>query len=452
MSRLFPVGLLAVCLVFGMWSPVTLFGVFDGMSIARADDDADDDDDDDDRRIRPGVRAVRPAQTIRPPSRPRPSVQPKPPPKPRPKPQPQPVASHSGRKPATFEPRDILAINAGPAQLDRAKVLGFTISQTVSLPGLALEITRLRTPAKTNPPQALRILQQRIPDGWFALNHIYRTNAGPCENGRCYGSVLIGWQVSERCGSGLRLGMVDTAADKNHAALNGRTVVTRSFAEDGRPSSTAHGTAVAALLVGAASGGFPGLLPAAELYAADTFIGSDPAKTRTNVLLLAQGFNWLLEQQVSVINISLTGPDNKLLQEAIKRLHQRKLVLVAAAGNGGPSAPPAFPAAYPEAIAVTAVDSLLRPYHSANRGEYVTVAAPGVRIWTPGPQGGQYRDGTSFAAPYGTAVAALLRHQQPGLNPATLFEQMRNSARDLGAPGKDPVFGWGLLQSPGRCE
>jgi hypothetical protein len=49
-------------------------------------------------------------------------------------------------------------------------------------------------------------------------------------------------------------------------------------------------------------------------------------------------------------------------------------------------------------------------------------------------------------------VAALLRQRQPGLNPAALIEQLRNSARDLGAPGKDPVFGWGLLQSPGRCE
>jgi subtilisin family serine protease len=174
---------------------------------------------------------------------------------------------------------------------------------------------------------------------------------------------------------------------------------------------------------------------------------------RTNALLLGKGLDWLLEKQASVVNVSLAGPDNKLLHEVIQRLSARNVVVVAAAGNGGPSAPPAFPAAYPEAIAVTAVDNLLRPYRLANRGEYVTVAAPGVRIWTPGPRGGgQYSDGTSFAAPYGAAVAALLRHQQPSLNPAALSERLRNGARDLGAPGKDPVFGWGLLQSPGRCE
>jgi subtilisin family serine protease len=208
---------------------------------------------------------------------------------------------------------------------------------------------------------------------------------------------------------------------------------------------------VAALLVGSGAGEFPGLLPKAELYAADTFIGTG-SNLRTNALLLGKGLDWLLEQQASVVNVSLTGPDNRLLHEVIKRLSARNIVVIAAAGNGGPGAPPAFPAAYPEAIAVTAVDQLLRPYRLANRGEYLTLAAPGVRIWTPGPRGGQYSDGTSFAAPYVTAVAALLRNQQPDLNPAALIDRLRNSARDLGSPGKDPVFGWGLVQSPGRCE
>jgi subtilisin family serine protease len=352
-----------------------------------------------------------------------------------------------------FEPREILALNATQVVLNRARSLGFTISHTVSLNQLNLRITRLRTPANQSPPQALRLLQRRIPNGDFALNHVYRIAAEPCPDHRCYGSDLIGWdRASGSCGRGIKLGMVDTAVNGQAPALAGRRVEIRSFADDGRPSSPTHGTAVAALLVGATTSEFPGLLPEAELYAADTFIGTG-GNLRTNALLLGRGLDWLLEQQAAVVNVSLTGPDNRLLHKVIKRLSARNVAVVAAAGNGGPSAPPAFPAAYPEAIAVTAVDNLLRPYRSANRGEYVTVAAPGVRIWTPGPGGGgQYRDGTSFAAPYGTAVAALLRQRQPGLNPATLVEQMRNGARDLGAPGKDPVFGWGLLQSPGRCE
>ncbi len=351
-----------------------------------------------------------------------------------------------------FEPREILAINATQAVLNRARSLGFTVGHTETLRQLDLRITRLRTPANQSPPQSLRLLQRRIPNGDFVLNHVYRIAAEPCAENRCYGSDLIGWdQAAGNCGRGARLGMVDTAVNGNTPALAGQQVATRSFADDGRASSPTHGTAVAALLVGSAASEFPGLLPQAELHAADTFIGTG-ANSRTNALLLGKGLDWLLEKQVSVVNVSLTGPDNQLLREVIKRLSARNVVVVAAAGNGGPGAPPAFPAAYPEAIAVTAVDQLLRPYRLANRGDYLTLAAPGVRIWTPGPRGGQYSDGTSFAAPYVTAVAALLRNQQPGLNPIALVDRLRNSARDLGSPGKDPVFGWGLVQSPERCE
>ncbi|MFO7641943.1 MAG: S8 family serine peptidase, partial [Candidatus Competibacteraceae bacterium] len=312
-------------------------------------------------------------------------------------------------------------------------------------------VTRLRVPAGVSAPQARRNLARRIPEGYFVLNHIYRV-AAACPEDRCYGSSLIGWEASGRCGRGIKLGMVDTAVNKRNPALSGRRVTTRSFAEDGRASSPTHGTAVAALLVGAPSSGFPGLLPNAELYAADTFIGTSPETLRTNVLLLSQGLDWLLEQQVAVVNVSLTGPANRLLRVAVGRLNQQKIPLIAAAGNGGPGARPAFPAAYPETVSVTAVDQLLRPYRLANRGDYLTVAAPGVRIWTPGPRGGQYSDGTSFATPHVTAVAALLRHRQPGLDHAGLAAKLQTNARDLGAPGKDPVFGWGLVQSPGRCE
>jgi subtilisin family serine protease len=351
-----------------------------------------------------------------------------------------------------FELREILAINATQAVLNRVRSLGFAIGRTESLSQLNLQITRLRTPAKQSPPQALRLLQRRIPKGDFVLNHVYRIAADPCSENRCYGSSLIGWdQAAGSCGRQAKLGMVDTAVSGKTPALAGQQVATRSFADDGRASSPTHGTAVAALLVGSGAGEFPGLLPKAELYAADTFIGTG-SNLRTNALLLGKGLDWLLEQQASVVNVSLTGPDNRLLHEVIKRLSARNIVVIAAAGNRGPGAPPAFPAAYPEAIAVTAVDQLLRPYRLANRGEYLTLAAPGVRIWTPGPRGGQYSDGTSFAAPYVTAVAALLRNQQPDLNPAALIDRLRNSARDLGSPGKDPVFGWGLVQSPGRCE
>src|SRR4029077_15575453 len=86
-----------------------------------------------------------------------------------------------------------------------------------------------------------------------------------------------------------------------------------------------------------------------------------------------------------------------------------------AAGNAGPDAPPAYPGALPEVIAVTAIDRDGAVFPEANRGDYIAVAAPGVSIWVPGPDGeGRHQTGTSFAAPFALATAALeMMHGTP---------------------------------------
>ena len=101
---------------------------------------------------------------------------------------------------------------------------------------------------------------------------------------------------------------------------------------------------------------------------------------------------------------------------------------------------------------MTAIDYRLRPYKNANRGEYLTVAAPGVGIWTPSWLGGKYRTGTSYAAPHVTGAVALIRKHSPQLGYKELHRRLQRHSYDLGAPGKDPVFGWGLLKAPMACE
>ena len=97
---------------------------------------------------------------------------------------------------------------------------------------------------------------------------------------------------------------------------------------------------------------------------------------------------------------------------------RKGVVFVAAAGNGGPDAPAGYPAAYDEVIAVTAVDRKGGNYDHANRGTYIDVAAPGVQIWTALPDGEEgLLSGTSFAAPFVTAVAAVA-YQDTGLERA----------------------------------
>src|SRR5262249_39635293 len=150
---------------------------------------------------------------------------------------------------------------------------------------------------------------------------------------------------------------------------------------------TAHGTAIAAILVGAPAPGHPtagGLLPDADLYAAAVF-ERQGSQSKADAFVLAAALDWMVRNRVSMVNVSLAGDNNGLMALAVHRANQRGTVLVAAAGNAGPNAPPAYPGALPEVIAVTAVDQTGAVFPGANRGDYIAFAAPGVRIWVPGP-------------------------------------------------------------------
>ena len=216
---------------------------------------------------------------------------------------------------------------------------------------------------------------------------------------------------------------------------------------------SAHGTAVAGILVGAPDSEFPGLIPAAEVFLADALRAEeDGGRELVDALELVSALNWLAGERVQVINLSLSGPDNTLLAASVPRVLKRGIAVVAAVGNFGPAAPPAYPAAYKGVIAVTGVDADLRVYRWANRGRHVSFAAPGVDVWTIDRRdGGEYRDGTSFAAPFVTALAADLLSQRTDLASDDIVEELKLRARDLGDPGKDPIYGWGLIQGPPRC-
>jgi subtilisin family serine protease len=127
------------------------------------------------------------------------------------------------------------------------------------------------------------------------------------------------------------------------------------------------------------------------------------------------------------------------------------MAIVAAAGNGGPKAKPAYPAAHPKVLAVTAIDQRLAPYRHANHGTYIDFAAPGVRLWTAAHGGGELQSGTSFAAPFITSAVALEIAAGASTDPETLRQLLRKATQDLGAPGRDSVFGWGLVRMRPKC-
>jgi hypothetical protein len=362
------------------------------------------------------------------------------------------VAPDSGGD--SFEPDELLTIDATAASLARAEALGFRILSTQVFTPVRMVVTRLAVPDGRDAIEALAFLRDQIPGTVLDLNHIYRTASTDCSGGRCYGSRLIGWPGGLAACTGVaRVGIVDTAVEVTHPALSGQTVTTRSFAPEGKgPSAPDHGTAVAALLVGDPGSGTGGLLPEAALFAADAFYTDGDDRAAATAATVVAALDWLATADVQVIGLSLSGSDNLALRIAVGRLAGDRTLLFAAAGNEGPTAGPVYPAAYDGVVAVTAVDSRLKAYRYANRGDYVVLAAPGVRVWSAEAGGdGDFFSGTSFAVPFATALGARLLGSNGRASPERIVEALRVVTLDLGDPGKDDVFGWGLLQVPASC-
>ena len=153
-----------------------------------------------------------------------------------------------------------------------------------------------------------------------------------------------------------------------------------------------------------------------------------------------------------LVNMSLETGSNPVLDYAMGSAAEKGMILVAAAGNGGKDALPAYPAAHPAVIAVTAIDADARIYKKANRGDYIDLAAPGVDVWAAkAGGGGSYHSGTSFAVPFVVAAIAIEQSATPGATAQQLLAHLRAGAQDLGAKGHDPIYGDGLLTAPKSC-
>jgi subtilisin family serine protease len=220
-----------------------------------------------------------------------------------------------------------------------------------------------------------------------------------------------------QCGPTPLIGLIDTGVNVEHEALKEQAIeVVARPASHADASLQEHGTAIAALLVGRRDSHTPGLLPHAKLVTVDAFYRDGGTADRTDVMSLVAAIEALAERGVRVMNLSLSGPANEVLQKAIEAAQAKGIVIVAAAGNNGAGAEPAYPAAYPGVIAVTAVDQELKVYRRATQGPYVDLAAPGVNVWTASAQGsGSLKTGTSYAVPFVSAAAGLLLASRPDL-------------------------------------
>lgn len=246
------------------------------------------------------------------------------------------------------------------------------------------------------------------------------------------------------CSAPLSIGIVDTAIDIRHPAFKGKAIIRKSFVDSQLTPPKAHGTAVSALLVSSSSE-LPALLPKAKLFAAEVFYGQSDFTQGANLFSLVSGINWLLSQPISVINMSLAGPDNAVLSKVIDSALAKGVIIVVAVGNEGPHSPPLYPAAYKNVIGVTAIDSKSKLYRWANRGDHVDLSALGVSVKTARLSGDfGYESGTSMAAPVVSAYAACAKQKSLQKNKdywAILIEKVT----DLGKKGHDPLYGYGAL-------
>lgn len=332
--------------------------------------------------------------------------------------------------------------------------LGGRIFRVRTLGSVGLGLASGRLPFGMSVESFKTILAENKIDVTAAENATYTQSAGPDTN---YAATLVGLPPdSPPCGAAAPapVGLIDGPIERGNAALKGVNLQVRNFApEGGARSNTNHATALAGLI--AAPGPAPGasgrqvprgIAPGAPVFAAVAF--SKIAEHEVAYAdTIASSLDWLITSRVRIVNMSLTGPDNEVLSQIIGLAASGGVVIFAASGNDGASQA-AFPASDPNVLSVTAVDADRRLYRKANRGK-VDFAAPGVDLLVAGQRGASYRTGTSYASAIAAALAA--RDASGGaVNLAAVTRQLRAGAIDLGAPGRDDQFGWGLVQA--RCN
>lgn len=356
---------------------------------------------------------------------------------------------------------ELIALGIDETSIGRLVADGYAVADRQRLALTDGELVRLRLPPGIGLDAARERVRQEAAGADVDFNHYYQPEQEidrPCgEKGCALKRHLVGWPSAApgpACTPSVRIGLVDTSINRDHTSLSGaRLEVLRLDTQNVRPSGAQHGTAVAALLVGATGSRAPGLLPSSQLVAVDVFRQVAPGADRVSAYDLVRALDALAGKETRVVNLSLAGPHNDLLETAIEIMTgEKRTVVVAAVGNAGPQAKPQYPAAYGDVIAVTAVDARRNIYRRAIHGDHVDIAAPGVDVWTAASiAGARTKSGTSFAAPFVTAAAALLLARQPDLSPSEVTATLTRDAQDMGKPGKDAIFGWGLLNVRGLC-
>lgn len=264
-------------------------------------------------------------------------------------------------------------------------------------------------------------------------NFRYRTLAGAAAGVYPQNRMRIEPALGVASGAGVTVALIDTKVAEL-SSLAGHVTERLSIIQNGGRGR--HGTALAGLIADVA--------PAARLLSIEAF-ADDPGDPDTGVsttLSLARAIDAAIDRKADIINLSVAGPRDPLIGRLVRQALGRGIVVVAAAGNDGPDAPPRYPAAYDGVVAVTATDARDLPYAAAAQGAHVAVAAPGVDVRATVSEGVVgYVTGTSVAAAHVAGVVALLRERAPKLGSADAGRLLKETASPLPqGPGMVDAF------------
>lgn len=264
-----------------------------------------------------------------------------------------------------------------------------------------------------------------------------------------YGLINIrapqGWEFATGS-SAIRIAIIDTGIDRTHPDLAGKIVSGYDFVnnDNNAQDDNGHGTHVAGIAAAISNNGVgvTGASWGARLIPVKV-LSAGGGGSYANV---AAGIIWATDHGAHVINLSLGGTSPSItLQNAVDYAVSQGVVVVAAAGNSGSNFV-LYPARYSNVIAVAATDSSNTRAGFSNYGPEVDLSAPGVSIYSTALGGYMYRNGTSMAAPYVSGLAAILRGSSSLSSPSAIAQQMETTALDLGLPGWDDFYGYGLIQ------
>jgi subtilisin family serine protease len=337
-----------------------------------------------------------------------------------------------------------------------ADSLNLRIERRLEMAGLGLRVFLMRIPAGGDVDAILRQAAGDRRPIWVQPDYGYQSlddsNAAASKQ-YALAKIRADSLPQAARGQGVTVALIDSGVAAGHESLNQDNITAIDLIDEKTPPpAETHGTVIASIIAG--SGKVKGLAPSADIIAIRAFSEVDPktGASTSDSYHVSQGISVALERKARIINMSIGGPNDPLVRMAIQQAVLTGVVVVAAAGNSGPDAPPVYPAAQRGVIAVTATDDKDRLFSGANRGDYIAVAAPGVAVIAakPGKAGASaydYFTGTSMATGYATGLAAVLLSADSKLTSIDIRRIMENSATDLGAPKKDPEFGWGRIDA-----